>query len=308
MSSPRAATSVATSSGRRPSLNEIITPSRAPWVMSPWIALTFIPRSRSVRYSCSVRTLVRTNTIAWSGRSALSTSTSLSAFSRARTSSANCSTVSTVRVAACTLHGHRVVQVLIGEAPDLGRHRRREQRGLAARRGQRQDPLDVLEEAEVEHLIGLVEHDEAAPVQHQRMARDQVLDAPDRSHDHVAAGAQLRLLGADRRPAEHRHHVDALAPAVRAQRLSHLDAQLAGRREHEPLDVVLARVDVLEHRQPERRRLTRSGLRLPNDVVALEQGRDRLLLNRARRLVSDVVDGLEDVGVESKIGKTRHYH
>ena len=206
------------------------------------------------------------------------------------------------------LHGHRVVQVLIGQPPDLRRHRRREQRGLAARGRQRQDPLDVLEEAEVEHLIRLVEHDEAASMEHQRVARDQVLDPADGAHDHVAAGAQLRLLGADRRAAEYGNHVDALAPAVRAQRLSHLDTELAGRREHQPLDLVLARVDVLEHRQPERRRLPGSGLGLPDHVVALEQGRDRLLLNRTRRLVSDVMDGLEDVGLEAKIGKTGHHH
>ena len=50
------------------------------------------------------------------------------------------------------------------------------------------------------------------------------------------------------------------------------------------------------------------GLGLTDHVVALEQRRDRLLLNRARRLVPDVVDGLEDVRLESKVGKTRHYH
>ena len=45
----RAATSVATRILTRSSLNEIITPSRAPWLMSPCSALTFMPRSRSVR-------------------------------------------------------------------------------------------------------------------------------------------------------------------------------------------------------------------------------------------------------------------
>ena len=48
--------------------------------MSPCSALTFMPRSRSVRNSWSQRTFVRTNTIAWSGRSAPSTSTSFSGF------------------------------------------------------------------------------------------------------------------------------------------------------------------------------------------------------------------------------------
>ena len=100
------------------------------------------------------------------------------------------------------------------------------------------------------------------------MARDQVLDAPDGADDDVAAGAQLGLLGADRRAAEHGDDVDALAPPVRAQRLGDLDAQLARRRQHQPLHLVLGRVDVLEHRQPERRRLARPGLRLADHVRA----------------------------------------
>ena len=117
--------------------------------------------------------------------------------------------MSIVSVAASTWMIVRVVHVAVGELADRRRHRRREQRRLAAGRRQREDLLDVLEEAEVEHLVGLVEDHEAAVVQHQRVARDQVEHAPDGPDDDVPAGAQLRLLGADRRAAEDRHHVDA---------------------------------------------------------------------------------------------------
>ena len=61
-----------------------------------------MPLSRSVRKSWSQRIFVRTKTIAWSGCSARSTSTSLAAFSRVSTASWNCSTVSIVSVAAST--------------------------------------------------------------------------------------------------------------------------------------------------------------------------------------------------------------
>ena len=128
---------------------------------------------------------------------------------RVSTGSWNCATVSIVSVAASTWIDRRVVHVAVGELADRRRHRRREQRRLAARGRQREDLLDVLQEAQVEHLIGLVEHHEAAVVQHERVARDQVEHAPDRAHDDVPAGAQLGLLGADRRAAEHRHDVDA---------------------------------------------------------------------------------------------------
>ena len=187
------------------------------------------------------------------------------------------------------LDDHRVIQVLVGQAPDLGRHRRAEQRRLAARRRQRQDLLDVLEEAEVEHLVGLVEHDEAAGVQHQRVTADQVLDASDGADHDVAAGAQLRLLAADRRAAEDGDDVDALARPVGAQRLRDLDAELARRGQHQTLDLVLGRIDVVDQRQAEGGRLAGARLRLADHVESLQQVRDRLLLNRARFLVADVV-------------------
>ena len=104
MSSPRAAMSVATSSFSRPPLKAIITPSRAPWDMSPCSVLTRTPLSPSERDSRSAPIFVREKMIAWSGRSALSTLASASAFSRSDlTSTKYWSTVSIVSVAARTL-------------------------------------------------------------------------------------------------------------------------------------------------------------------------------------------------------------
>ena len=103
MSSPRAATSVATSSRSRPSLKAIITPSRAPWDMSPCSVFTRMPLSPRRRASRSTPILVRTKMIACLGFSALTTSASLSCFSLSPTSMKDCATVSMVSVAALTL-------------------------------------------------------------------------------------------------------------------------------------------------------------------------------------------------------------
>ena len=54
---------------------------------------------------------------------------------------------------------HRVAHVAAGQRHDRAGHRGREQHGLAGLRRHRQDPLDVGQEAEVEHLVGLVEHE-----------------------------------------------------------------------------------------------------------------------------------------------------
>jgi hypothetical protein len=200
----------------------------------------------------------------------------------------------------------RVVQVALGKRADRARHGGAEQRRLAAVGRVGEDLLDVLQEPEVEHLVGLVEHDEAARVQEQGVARDQVEHAADRADDDRRAALQIRLLVADRRAAEDRDRVDALARPVRAQRLGDLDAQLARRREHQRLDVVVARIGELDHRQPERRGLAGAGLRLADDVAALEQHRDRLLLDRAGRLVAHVPEGVEDLLGQTEFGERAH--
>ena len=194
-----------------------------------------------------------------------------------------------VSVAALTWTVHGVVEVAVGERADLRRHGGAEQRRLAAARAQREDLLDVLEEAEVEHLVGLVEHDVAAGVQQQRVARDEVEHAADRPDHDLALLLELRLLGADRRAAEDGDGVDALAGAVGAQRLGDLDAELARRGEDERLDLAVVGVDELDHRQPEGGGLAGSGLRLADHVAAVEQFGDRLLLDGAWILVADVV-------------------
>ncbi len=190
-------------------------------------------------------------------------------------------------------HEHRVVEVVVGELGDRRRHRRPEERRLAAVGRQSQDLLDVLQEAEVEHLVGFVEHDEAAALEHQRAAVDEVEHPPDGADDDVPAGLQLRLLGADRRATEDGDDVGALAAGVGADRLRDLDAQLARGREDERLHLGLGGVDVLDDRQAECGRLARSRLGLADDVAALEHRRDRLLLNRAGLFVANVLEGLE---------------
>ena len=118
------------------------------------------------------------------------------------------------------------------------RHRGAEERGLAARSGQRrEDRLDVLEEAEVEHLVGLVEHHVAGAVEEQVVAADHVHHAADGADDDL--GPPLRRAAWSRIGAPPKTATTSMPAllAVGAQRLRHLDAELARRREHERLDV-----------------------------------------------------------------------
>ena len=79
---------------------------------------------------------------------------------------------------------------------------------------------------------------------------------------------------------------------VGAQRLGHLDAELAGRGQDDRLDLVVGGVEVLQQRQAEGGGLAGAGLRLADHVVAGEQLRDRLLLDRGRLVVAELVERL----------------
>ena len=65
-------------------------------------------------------------------------------------------------------------QVLAGEGDDLTRHRRREQHGLPAGRGELQDALDIGEEPQVEHFVGLVEDERGHVRQIEMMLAGQI--------------------------------------------------------------------------------------------------------------------------------------
>ena len=110
----------------------------------------------------------------------------------------------------------------------------------------------------------------------------------------MGAGAQLRLLGADRGAAEDGDDLDVEVLGVGAQRLGHLDAELAGRGEDDRLHLVVAGIEVLEQGQAEGGGLAGPGLGLADHVVAAEQLRDRLLLDRRRLVEAELVDRLLD--------------
>ena len=79
-------------------------------------------------------------------------------------------------------HLDRVVQVLAGDLADGGRHGRREQRDLLVFGGVGEDAFDVLGEAHLKHLVGLVEH-QVVEVGEVEAALLEVIDHPARRAD-----------------------------------------------------------------------------------------------------------------------------
>src|SRR5206468_185728 len=89
-------------------------------------------------------------------------------------------------------------EVAVGEFLDRLRHGGREEQGLALLRDQRNDPLQRVDEAEVEHLVGLVEDEDLELAKAQRALIDQIEQAAGRRDQDVETardGADALMVG-----------------------------------------------------------------------------------------------------------------
>ena len=91
------------------------------------------------------------------------------------------------------LDAHGVARVLFGEAVDLAVERGREEERLSLLADQVDDAVDGRAEAQVEHAVGLVEHEQRDAVEAHEAPLDQILEAAGRGHQDVRAGGLLGL-------------------------------------------------------------------------------------------------------------------
>ncbi len=200
----------------------------------------------------------------------------------------------------------RVPQVPLSDGGDAGRHRGREEHRLPLARRRREDRLQVLGEAHVEHLVGLVQHDDADGVELQRAAPDVIQGSPRRRHDDLGAALQGADLLVHGRAAVERDDAEADALRVLVDRLGDLHGQLARGDEHEatrapPLLAVLG--NPLEHRQREGRRLAGARRRLAEHVATRQEDGDRLALDRSRLFVPEGAHSRHEVGNKTERGE-----
>ena len=190
-------------------------------------------------------------------------------------------------------------------AVDPRRHGRREQRGLPVLRSFAQYQLDVLGEAHVKHLVGLVEHDDLKAAQVQRSPGDVVERAPGRRHHDVDATVKRTQLPADRLPAVDRQHPHAHVAPVAVHRLGDLYRELArgheDQGEHPRLPAPAG--DPLEHGKREGGRLARPRRGLPDQVTARDQRRDGSSLYWRRLLVAEARQRPAQSGGQPQLGE-----
>jgi len=90
-------------------------------------------------------------------------------------------------------NGNRVVQDLMRQPADVAGHGRGEEQGLTLGRELPDDAPDIRQEAHIEHLIGLVQHQNLDALQINVSLFDMVQQAAGAGHHDVRAAAKLFL-------------------------------------------------------------------------------------------------------------------
>ena len=181
----------------------------------------------------------------------------------------------------------RVLEVLADQLVDAAVERRGEQQALRGGVGLVEQLLHGRQEAEVGHVVGLVEDGDLDLGERALALLDQVLEAARRRDDEVDAAAQLVDLAAHRRAAVDRHDLEVERLGERREGVLHLLGQLAGRHEDEPAGraaAALAADEAGEQRQAEGERLARAGGAAAEDVAAGERVGDGAGLDGERRV------------------------
>ena len=135
----------------------------------------------------------------------------------------------------------RIAQDRPRQPADVVGEGRREHQVLAAGREQVEDPLDVRQEAHVEHPVGLVEDEDLHLAQVRDALADEVEEPAGRRDEDLDAGAERLHLGFDRDAAVHDRRPERDRPAVRPDAGIDLHRELAGRDEDQHADRVAGR-------------------------------------------------------------------
>ena len=199
----------------------------------------------------------------------------------------------------------RLAHVAFGQPFDWRGQRGAEQQGLPRLRAATEDLLDVGSEADVEHAVGLVQHDNPQLAPNQRAAAHQVQHAARRADDEACALVDLFDLLADRLAAVNGHDRDISAQGQFFAFVADLDSQFAGRHQGQGLrrSAAALRLEHLQDRNREGGRLARARLGLTHHVHTRERAGNEPLLDRGRLLIGGRGQGVEHDVAQSQGGK-----
>jgi hypothetical protein len=143
------------------------------------------------------------------------------------------STRSAVVAAGLDRYGDGILEELVGQLADRVGHRRREEQGLALLGQHADDLAQCVDEAEVEHLVGLVEDEDLKRGEADETLLDQVEQTARRGDEDVDAARHVGAVLVDAGAAEHGGDRHLRELAVAACALGDLAGEFTGRGEDE---------------------------------------------------------------------------
>ena len=171
------------------------------------------------------------------------------------------------------------MQEAIGELGDLRRHRGGEEERLPREGEELYDPLDIGDEAHVEHAVGLVDDEDLDAGQKQPPALEMIEQSAGRGDQHVGAAGDDLVLLVEGDAADQQREVQLMVDAVAREAVLHLASELARRLEDQRARHARAGAAMLEqrqHRQHEAGRLAGAGLGEAQNIAALQHVRNCL--------------------------------
>ena len=172
----------------------------------------------------------------------------------------------------------RILLIAFGELNDRPRHGCGEQQRAARLRRLVEQCLEIVAKAHVEHLVCLVEHRDLHLRQIERASFAVILQPAGRADDDMRAVIECAAFAAGVHPADAGGDRGVCAGVEPAQFLGDLQREFARRRDDQRERLAWSwqrAIDqqLIRHRQAERHRLARSGLRGDEQIVTLRLGR-----------------------------------
>ncbi len=195
-----------------------------------------------------------------------------------------------------------VFQQAAGQLADLVAEGGRKQQALLGGGQQRQHLLHIMDEAHIQHAVGLVQHQHLNGGQVQEALLLQVQQAAGSGHQNVHPALQALDLRIHAHAAEDHRGLDVQMLAIGAHGFLDLGGQFACRGEHQGAHAAAAEaagggaagLQALQHWQREGGRLAGAGLRAGQQVVACQHGGDGLGLDGSRAVVALFLHGTQN--------------
>ncbi|CAG4908924.1 unnamed protein product [Acidocella sp. C78] len=202
----------------------------------------------------------------------------------------------------------RVAQEFAGQGTDRLRHGSRKHHRLALAGQLRHDLADRRDEAEIEHLIRLVEHHGFNPVEADGAGGDMVEQAAGSGDQQVDTRFHTASLRAGFGPADDDGDRRAGKRPIGAGGIGDLGGKLAGGGENQRAAGARRRAgavgrDPVQDRQHEGSRLAGAGLGDADQIVAFEHHRDRTGLDRGGGFIGLLADGAQQGLGKAECGK-----